>query len=158
LAIAGTDVRSKPEVLAQVRARIANSVASDPLNAQAWSDKAYADSLWALAEPAQTRELGVDVVREADRAIALCPIIAEFWIRKGTGLDMQGRWPEGGDCLVQALQIAPVRADVWYYQAYHLSLVPREAGPALAAANLSLRLDPGFLLAQVLRQRLGSRH
>jgi O-antigen ligase len=158
MAIAGTDVRSKPDVLADVRARIAAAVATDPLNAQAWSDKAYADSLWALAEPAQTRELGVDVVREADRAIALCPVIAEFWIRKGTGLDMQGRWPEGGDCLVQALQIAPVRADVWYYQAYHLSLVPREAGPALAAANLSLRLDPGFLLAQVLRQRLGSRH
>ncbi len=158
MAMAGVDVRTRGDALAEIRGEIARAATIDPLNAQAWSDRAYVDSLWALVEPAQTKELGVDVVREADRAIALCPIVAEFWIRKGTGLDMQGRWPEGGDCFVQALQIAPVRADVWYYQAYHLSLVEREAGPALAAANLSLRLDPGFLLAQVLRQRLGSRH
>jgi hypothetical protein len=58
--------------------------------------------------------------------------------------------------MIKALQLAPGRADVWYYQAYHLSLVPNEAGPAAAAADVCLRLDPGFLLAQILRQRLGA--
>jgi hypothetical protein len=55
---------------------------------------------------------------------------------------------------VHALQLAPARADVWYYQAYHLSLAEVEVGPAMAAADVCLRLDPGFLLAQLLRQRL----
>jgi hypothetical protein len=84
----------------------------------------------------------------------MCPVFAEFWVRRGTGLDMQGRWLEGGNSFIRALQIAPMRADIWYYQAFHLSHVPTQWGPAIEAANYSLRLDPGFLLAQVLRQRL----
>ncbi len=158
MASAGADVSGQAEALTQVREGCAAAIVLDPANAQAWSDRAYADSLWALVEPARTAELGGEVEREAGRALALCPVVPEFWIRKGTGLDMQRRWTEGGECFIQALQLAPQRADVWYYQAYHLSLVSNEAGPAMAAADLCLRLDPSFLLAQVLRQRLGSRH
>jgi tetratricopeptide (TPR) repeat protein len=141
--------------LDRIRAAFARALRLDPRNAQVWSDEAYVDSLRALAHPADTVTLGADAEREADRAVRLCPDVAEFWIRKGTALDMQYRWVEGGDCFVRALRLAPARADVWYYQAYHLSLVPNEAGPARAAADFSLRLDPGFLLAQLLRQRLG---
>jgi hypothetical protein len=158
LAIAGADISRERGALTRFRAGCERAVTLDPANAQAWSDLAYADSLWALADPNRTVALGVDVEREAGRAVALCPIVWEFWVRKGTGLDMQRRWIEGGECFVKALQLAPMRPDSWYYQAYHLSLVPSEAGPALAAANLCLRLDPGFLLAQVLRQRLGTQH
>jgi hypothetical protein len=71
---------------------------------------------------------------------------------------MQRRRVDAGECFVRALQLAPARADVWYYQAYHLSLDPNEAGPAAAAADFCLRLDPSFRLAQVLRQRLGTQH
>jgi hypothetical protein len=127
------------------------------MDAQAWSDRANAYSLWALVEPQRTVELGVSTERDADRAIEICPVFAEFWLRQGTGLDMQYRWIKGGKSFVHALQIAPARADVWYYEAYHLSLKRTEIGPAMAAANLSLRLDPGFLFAQVLRQRLANR-
>jgi hypothetical protein len=129
----------------------------DPLNAQAWSDKAYAETLWGLVEPAQSHELGMQADKDASAAIALSPIVAEFWVRKGSGLDLEGEWFDGGKCFAQALQLAPSRADIWYYQAYHYSLHPVEGGPALEAVNLSLRLDPGFLLAQSLRQRLGAR-
>jgi tetratricopeptide (TPR) repeat protein len=142
--------------LAADRDSFERALALDPENAQAWADRAYVDSLWALVDPKQTAKLGVEVEKEAARALRLCPVIAEFWIRRGTGLDMQYRWVEGGDCFVRALQLAPGRADVWYYQAYHLSLAPTETGPALAASELCLRLDPGFLLAQALRQRLGA--
>jgi len=151
----GVDASGERDRIAAIRGELALAVAIDPANAQAWSDRAYADSLWALVNPDQTVELGAEVEREASRALELCPAVAEFWIRKGTGFDMQRRWVEGGDCLVRALQQAPNRADVWYYQAYHLSLASTETGPALAAADICLRLDPGFLLAQVLRQRLG---
>ena len=81
------------------------------MNAQTWSDKAYADSLTALGPyPKQVAELGRSASRaEARRALGLCPIEAEFWIRLGTGLDMQRRWLEGGDCYVRALQLCPAR-------------------------------------------------
>jgi hypothetical protein len=152
----GVDVSGRRTELAAIRDELAKAVALDPMNAQAWSDKAYAESLWALVEPAETLRLGVSVERDAGVAVGLCPYVAEFWIRKGIGLDMQRRWIEGGDCTVNALQLAPNRADTWYYQAYHLSLVPNEAGPALAAADVCLRLDPSLLLAQILRKRLGA--
>jgi len=152
----GVDVSGQRTELAEIRDELTRAVALDPMNAQAWSDKAYAESLWTLVEPAETMKLGVSVERDAGVAVSLCPYVAEFWIRKGIGLDMQRRWIEGGDCTVNALQLAPNRADTWYYQAYHLSLVPNEAGPALAAADVCLRLDPGLLLAQALRKRLGA--
>jgi len=158
MAAAGVNVSGEAETMAYVRSSLARAVILDPTNAQAWSDKAYADSLQALVRPADTVELGTQAEAEARTAVGLCPVIAEFWIRLGTALDMQRRWLDGGECFVRALQLAPGRADVWYYQAYHLSLASNEAGPAIAAANLSLRLDPGFLLAQALRQRLGTQH
>ena len=156
MAATGVDVAGQGDVLAVVRKELAKAIGLDPSNAQAWSDMAYADSLLALVDPRRTVELGAKVESEAARAVALCPVIAEFWIRRGTGCDMQRRWVDGGACFVQALQLAPGRADVWYYQAYHLSLASTEIGPAMAASDYCLRLDPGFLLAQVLRQRLGA--
>jgi tetratricopeptide (TPR) repeat protein len=156
MAETGVDVSSQGDVLAVAGRELAKAVSLDPSNAQAWSDTAYADSLLALVDPKRTVELGVKVESEAARAVGLCPVIAEFWIRRGTGYDMQRRWIEGGACFVQALQLAPERADVWYYQAYHLSLASTEIGSAMAASDYCLRLDPGFLLAQTLRQRLGA--
>ena len=154
MAKAGVDVSKEGTAMAEIRAAIDRAVELDPSNPQAWADKAYGDSLWALVNPHQTEELGAEAVRDSGRALDLCKVVAEFWIRKGTGLDMQRRWVEGGDCFVRALELAPNRADCWYYQAYHLSLASNEVGPAIATADFCLRLDPGFLLAQLLRQRL----
>jgi O-antigen ligase len=144
-------------VMGPVRTNLDRAVALDPGNAQAWSDRAYADSLWAFVAPSEARSLGVAAERDAERAIGLSPVVAEFWIRRGTGLDMQGKWVEGGDCFARALVMAPNRPETWYYQAFHLSLAPNETGPAIVATDYCLRLDPGFLLAQVLRERLGRR-
>jgi len=154
MASAGKDVSHERDALSEIRRGFERARALDPLNAQAWSDKAYAETLWGLVEPAQSHELGMHADKDASAAIALSPIVAEFWVRKGSGLDLEGEWFDGGKCFAQALQLAPSRADMWYYQAYHYSLHPVEGGPALEAVNLSLRLDPGFLLAQSLRQRL----
>jgi O-antigen ligase len=157
MAASGVDVSGQRDAMTAVRKGFDRAVSLDPMDAQAWSDRAYADSLWSHVEPARTVELGLEAERDADKAIAICPIYAEFWVRQGAGLDMQYRWIEGGNSFARALQIAPVRADIWYYEAYHLSLKRTEIGPAMAAADLSLRLDPGFLFAQVLRQRLANR-
>jgi O-Antigen ligase len=156
MAAAGIDASGEPDGLARIRYELSGAVALDPANGRAWSDRAYAASLFALAHPSRTADLGVETVRDADCALGLCPVIAEFWIRRGVGLDMQHRWVEGGACFVHALQLAPYRTDVWYYQAYHLSLDSTEIGPAMAAAEYSLRLDPSFLFAEALRQRLAT--
>jgi O-antigen ligase len=157
MAETGADVSRAGDNVVEIRAQLARAVAIDPGNAQAWSDMAYADSLRALAAPGETVELGAEVEVEARRAVELCPVVAEFWIRRGTGYDMQRRWLDGGECFIRALRLAPVRADVWYYQAYHLSLAHNGAGAAAAAAEFCLRLDPSFRLAQALRQRLDVR-
>jgi hypothetical protein len=157
MALDGADVSREGDALSEIGLRLATAVLLDPSNAQAHSDKAYATSLTALVNPADTRVDGVAVESEARAAVSLCPVIPEFWIRLGTGLDMEGHWAEGGDCFVRALALGPNRPDVWYYQAYHLSLARNQMGPAMAAAGICLRLDPGFPLAQALRQRLGER-
>jgi O-antigen ligase len=158
MAASGADVSHESGQVAAIREQFGAAVAIDSQDAQAWSDRAYADSLWALVHPEETVQIGTRVEKEARRAVDLCPVVSEFWIRLGTGLDMQRRRVDAGECFVRALQLAPARADVWYYQAYHLSLDPNEAGPAAAAADFCLRLDPSFRLAQVLRQRLGTQH
>jgi O-antigen ligase len=157
MAKAGTDAATQGDVLNRALMGFNRAILLDPRDAQAWSDRAYVDSLLALAHPDQTRQLGEAAFSDGDRAVAICPVFAEFWVRRGTGLDMQGRWYDGGNDFVRALQIAPMRADIWYYEAYHLSLKRTEYGPAMADADFCLRLDPGFLLAQLLRQRLALR-
>ncbi len=157
MARAGTEVAAQREGLMRIRGLLAEAVRRDSSNAQAWADSAYADSLWAYVEPARNRELGAVAEKEAGRAVALCPVVAEFWIRLGVGFDMEGRKLEAGDCFVRALRIAPGRPDCWYYQAYHLSRDPAQFAASLAAADYALRLDPGYLLAQALRQRLAER-
>jgi tetratricopeptide (TPR) repeat protein len=157
LARSGADVSRLAGDLARIRGRLAQSVALDPSNAQAWSDSAYADSLWALAHPAQTEEMGAAAVADSGRAVAQCPVVADFWIRRGVGFDMEHHWIEAGACFVRALSLAPGRPDCWFYQAYHLSADPKELAVALAAVEYALRLDPDYALAQSLRQRLTER-
>jgi len=153
----GADMSGKRGDLEVIRAQLDAAVELDPSDAQAWCDRAFADSLWAFVDPPGSRELGTEAAYDAGRALRLCQVIAEFWIRRGVGLDMEGRWLKAGDCFVRALELAPARPDCWYYQAYHLSLVPAETRHALEAADHCLRLDPDFRLAQPLRQRLAAR-
>jgi len=153
----GADVTRDRARLDRIRAQLVRATVLDPGNGQAWADRAYGDSLAALVAPAQTEALGAEVEREARRATTLSAVVPEFWIRLGTGYDMERQWVQGGAEFLEALRLAPRRSDLWYYEAYHLSLNPRETGPALGAVGIALRLDPGNALAQSLRQRLETR-
>ena len=126
----------------------------DPGNAKAWSDLAYARSLQALVSPADTVALGKKSEQDALKAIGISNLISESWDRLGMALDMQHRWTDGGDAIVKALALAPANAQSWYYYGYHLSLSPTSREEALAAVDTCLRLDPGYLPAQSLRQQL----
>ncbi|MBP6506768.1 MAG: O-antigen ligase family protein [Opitutaceae bacterium] len=152
----GVDLENYRPTLQPARARLVSAVAMDPANAQAWSDLAYVTELWAHVEPQLTKKLGVEAERQADRALAESKAVPEFWIRRAVSLDMQGRWLEAGDSLVEAMQLAPASTILWYHQAYHLSLNPVAVAQAKAAAAISLRLDPGNRAAHLLRQQLAT--
>ena len=140
--------------LTRIRSDLARAVAIDPANPQAWSDVAYADSLWAHVEPDQTAELGRRGGVAADRAVALCGVVGEFWYRRGIARDMAGRWIDAGGDFSRALELSPQSSRAWYYYAYHLSLDPRQRALAEAALQFCLRLDPGNDAALALRQHL----
>ena len=151
------EIREHRDTLDSVRTAMTNAVAIDPTNAQAWSDLAYATSLWALLEPGLTRKLGLEAEQQAARALNLSILVPEFWLRRAVALDMQDRWLEAGDSCIQALKLAPSHALVWYYYSYHLSLNPTGIPQARAAIEISLRLDPSIGPAQLLRQQLAAR-
>jgi O-antigen ligase len=150
-------VQAQRAVLTQATQLLTEACIIDPRNAQAWADKAYATALWARLSPLRTRELGKEAEAMARTAIGISAVVPEFWLRLGVGLDLQGRWAEGGGCFGRAIQLAPTNATAWYYYSYHLNLLPASRALAEAAVQTALRLDPSFRPAIVLQQSLSSR-
>jgi Flp pilus assembly protein TadD len=83
---------------------------------------------------------------------------AEYWVRRGVALDMQGRWDLAGEAFARAGELSPTAVLPWYHLAYHYTL--RETGTDMAEALTSfcLRLDPQNREALRLRQQLATRH
>ncbi|MCF7687960.1 MAG: O-antigen ligase family protein [Cephaloticoccus sp.] len=129
----------------------------NPRNAQAWSDLAMATSLQAHVTPERVAELGRAAEIYADRALGFSRVVPEFWIRKSVASDMQGKWLDGGNEMIQAMLLAPANASVWLYQGFHLSLQPASMPQARAALDYCLRLDPANPSAKHLRQQLATK-
>jgi len=130
----------------------------NPQHAQAWADLAYATALRAHVEKGHTATLGKEAEGYALRALEITRVVPEYWIRRAVAKDMQLQWLPAGDDMVQAMRLAPASALLWYYQAHHLSLKATGLPQARAAVAYSLRLDPGNVAAQRLRQRLATKN
>ncbi len=128
----------------------------NPDHPQAWADLSYATALRSHVEGVNPQELGKEAEDHATRALELTKVVSEFWIRRAVARDMQQKWYLAGDDMVKAMLLAPASATLWYYQAHHLSLKPTGIPQAKAAVAYCLRLDPGNLAAQRLRQRLAT--
>lgn len=126
----------------------------DARNGQAWADLAYAKALWSFVEEARTAELGREAEAAATRALGCSTVCWEFWIRRGSARDMQGRWADAGDDFAAGLKRASMNANAWYYYAEHLSRSPSAREAAEGALVFCLRLDPGNTPGVALRQRL----
>jgi O-antigen ligase len=131
-----------------------SAVTLAPANGQAWADLSYATSLEGHAKPGRVAELGRQAEAAAERALAISQVHADFWIRRGVGRDMQGRWLEAGTDFTQATAVAPSNAWAWYYYAEHFYRQPTGKYLAEAALAFCLRLDPGNEPGLALRQRL----
>lgn len=138
------------------RAQLVRAVQLDPANAQAWADLADAFIAGARAEPAMSAAFGRDAEAAASRALARSRVVPEFWVRRGVAYDLQDRWRDAWADFTAALTLAPHRADIWYYYAWHLSL--RDVARARDALATCLALDPWNSPALALQQRLGGGH
>lgn len=131
------------------------AVRLDPANGQAWADLSYAAALsWHVTPNANAAAIGRRAEAAADRALALCPVDAEYWVRKGVALDMQHRPEEAEPAFRRALALAPNHPEWHYYWAFHLSMLPRRKAEALEAVATCLSLDPANSEAVALRERL----
>jgi O-antigen ligase len=149
-------LNQQKDTFMEARALFGEALAFDGGNAQAWADSAYVSALWSHLAPQSRTDLGREAEAAARQALAISKDVPEFWIRLGVALDMQGRWSEGSNAFLEALALAPASSLVWYHQAYHLSLQPQANKLALVAVDTCLRLDPAYLAARSLRQRLSS--
>jgi Flp pilus assembly protein TadD len=147
-------VRSR---LLDVRAQLERAVEIAPDNARAWSDLSYALVQMGRISPVDKADLlGREAEKAADRAIALCPRVAEFWVRRGGARDLQNRWAEASPDFAQAVVLSPNAVLPWYYYAYHMLLRPIGLDMGQAAVEYCLRLDPTDPDVQALRQRLAT--
>ena len=150
--------RDRAAVVRASHEALSRAIALDPANAQAWADRAYTAAILGRDDPTQEKVLGLAGESDARRALALARGVPEFWLRLGVALDMQRRWWEAGEATAEALRLAPVSAQTWFYYAYHLSLNPITVPRARAAVATSLRLDQSAPEAEALRQSLAARH
>jgi O-antigen ligase len=145
------------KVIAEIaRDSLSAAVVLDPLNGQAWADRAYAAAVIAHDNPPQELALGREAEADARRALALSAAVPEFWVRLGVALDMQKRWNDAGPAFAEALRLAPTSARMWFHQAYHLALNPVTQPLARSAVATCLRLDPASTEADSLRRHLAS--
>lgn len=151
---AATGQGSLSALLAEAQRRFALAVALDPGNGQAWSDLAYVTILGWERAGVSVRETGRRAQVAADRAIARCPELAEFWVRRGVALDMQGEVAAGEQSLRRAVALAPRNPEWCFYLAYHYAAVPGRAADARRVVETCLSLDPNYGPAIGLRDRL----
>lgn len=147
---------SLPTVIPPALIAFQEAVKIDPQNGRAWSDLAYATALAWHVTRGNAPAIGRRAEAAAARAIAVCPLLAEAWIRQAVALDMQGRAEEAARAFRQAITLAPHTAEWRYYYAHHLSAAPDRKDEALAELGTCLALDPTFAQAKSLRARLGA--
>ena len=145
------------DIVTAAQASFERAVQIDPSNGQAWADLSYAIMQSWHFQRGDLTATGKQAEPAAERALALCPIVAEFWVRKGGALDMQARRNEGEPCYRRAVELAPNSPAGWYYYAYHLRNRPGRKDEALQAVNTCLALDPSNSLGLALRQQLLAR-
>lgn len=155
-ALARRDASKEERISLATRARAAFSAAIelDPGNAQAWADRAYAIAILGHETPQHEASLGREAEADARRALAESEAAFEFWVRLGVALDMQRRWTEAGPAFAKGLELAPISAPAWFYQAYHFALNPVTVPLARSAVATCLRLDPSIREADALRRHL----
>ncbi len=145
------------DIIPLALANFERAVQIDPVNGQAWADLSYARTLSWYVGGGNLAAIGRQAEFSAEKALGFCPVNAEFWVRKGVALDLQGRQKEGETCFRRAMDLAPNTPQWQYYYAYHLSAFPGRKQEAQEVLDTCLALDPSNSAAVALRQQLADR-
>lgn len=146
------------DIIVAAKADFRRAVRLDPANGQAWSDLSYATVQSWRAGGGDLVTLGRYAELASDEALQLCPLIAEFWVRKGVALDAQRGRPEAESCFRRAVELAPHSPRWWYHYAYHLQAFPSRKQEAIRAVETCLALDRYYADGDALHQQLVTRH
>ena len=147
------------DIISAAKANFVRAVRIDPGNGQAWADLSYATvQSGRSGGGGDLVSMGHSAELAADEALKLCPVNAEFWVRKGVALDAQRGRPEAENCFRRALELAPRSPVWWYHYAYHLQAFPGRKQEALRAVETCLALDRYYAEGEALRQKLVTRH
>lgn len=141
-------------LIPRAKADFVRAVRIDPGNGQAWSDLAYATVQGWHVGGGDLVSLGRFAELAADEALARCPLIAEFWVRKAVALDIQRGRLETEAHYRRALELAPHHPGWWFYYAHHLQAFPNREQEALEAVETGLTLDRYYLGGEALRQQI----
>lgn len=142
------------QIASAARKGLTRAVRIDPRNGQAWGDLAYATVQSWHAGRTDIVTLGRFAELAADEALRLCPVAAEFWVRKAVALDVQRGRPETEFYYRRAIELAPRSPSVWHDYAYYLQAFPHRKQDALRTLDACLALDPFYPPANTLRQQL----
>lgn len=142
------------QIASAAKKSLTRAVRIDPRNGQAWADLAYVTVQSWHAGKTDIVTLGRFAELAADEALRLCPLDAEFWVRKAVALDVQRGRPETEFCYLRAIELAPRSPTVWHDYAHHLHAFPDRRQDALRALDACLALDPYYPPANTLRQQL----
>ncbi|GAB5558568.1 MAG: hypothetical protein SynsKO_02150 [Synoicihabitans sp.] len=149
---------SRPEAVwagaSDAEEMLREAIRRNPQNDRAWADLAYAISLQGYKNIDREHALGEHAEFTALQALDGSDEVAEYWIRLGVALDLQGRWGEAGRAFGRAIRLAPRQPVVWFYQGFHFSLKPMTREMGIAALATCLRLDPSYEEAKLLKVAL----
>lgn len=148
------ELKADDQYFAQMLATLQEAVQRAPGHAEAWSDLSYAVAAQDLLQPGASQQYGYEAEPYARRALEISPQLPMAWIRLGNALTLQGKTAEAGEAYRKAVELAPNRADVWYYYATHLNQLKSTRDEALTAVERSLALDPGREDAKKLRLKI----
>lgn len=129
----------------------------DPQNGQAWADLSYATALSWHVHRGDKILSGLLAEQAARRALAICPLVAEFWVRLGVAQDMMGSRSQARVSFERALKLAPNNSEYWFYLAYHFAAAGGQEEEARQALDTCLALDQGNRQGLALRERLQAR-
>jgi cytochrome c-type biogenesis protein CcmH/NrfG len=136
---------------------LAQSVKLDPKNGSAWADLSYVLALQLRFDPLSDHARAHEALEAADRALACSPAVAEFWVWRGVARDAVGSRADAESDYARAVELAPTKPSVWYYQAAHYAVEDSSLPRAREALATSLRLDPFNPQAHALFKRLAAR-
>jgi tetratricopeptide (TPR) repeat protein len=110
----------------------------------------------AAADPAQTQQVGAELLHHIQVAVALRPRSAFVRAMEAMALAINRRYEEAVDCMDAAVALEPDNALIWLFKARFYTYAP-DPGPGIEACDRALAIDPNLGAVRELKAQLEAR-